>query len=312
MNGISLQELSDKLNLVNMTPEIPLQDIEIRNPELNRPALQLTGFMKHFDPTRIQIVGMVEFEYVRSLPDNERVAAFERLMDLQIPCLILTRDYRPQEDIMAMALQHRVPILGTSLPTSVFEARLLRQLEISLAPMVAIHGVLVDVFGEGVLILGNSGIGKSETALALVKRGHRLVADDVVEIRRYSEQELVGRAPDVTRYLMELRGIGAIDIKALYGVECVEDEKQISMVIRLEAWDQSNAVNRRLSIKEEYVEYLGNKLVCFTIPLSPGRNSAVIVETAAVNFRQKRMGYDAGKELERRIMEKMARDRARK
>ena len=312
MNGISLQELSDKLNLVNMTPEIPLQDIEIRNPELNRPALQLTGFMKHFDPTRIQIVGMVEFEYVRSLPDSERVAAFERLMDLQIPCLILTRDYRPQEDIMAMALQHRVPILGTSLPTSVFEARLLRQLEISLAPMVAIHGVLVDVFGEGVLILGNSGIGKSETALALVKRGHRLVADDVVEIRRYSEQELVGRAPDVTRYLMELRGIGAIDIKALYGVECVEDEKQISMVIRLEAWDQSNAVNRRLSIKEEYVEYLGNKLVCFTIPLSPGRNSAVIVETAAVNFRQKRMGYDAGKELERRIMEKMARDRARK
>ena len=310
MSGITLQELAERLNLVNMTPEIPLKDIEIRNPELNRPALQLTGFMKHFDPTRIQIVGMVEFEYVQSLPPEERTVAYGRLLNLPIPCLVFTRDYKPREDVVSMALQRRIPLLGTSLPTSVFEARLLRQLEISLAPMVAIHGVLVDVFGEGVLILGNSGIGKSEAALALVKRGHRLVADDVVEIRRYSEQELVGRAPDVTRYLMELRGIGAIDIKALYGVECVEDEKQISMAIRLESWEHGKAFNR-LNMKEEYVEYLGNRLTCYTIPLSPGRNTAVIVETAAVNFRQKRMGYDAGKELERRIMEKMARDRAR-
>nr|MBQ6242388.1 HPr(Ser) kinase/phosphatase [Lachnospiraceae bacterium] len=310
MSGITLQELAERLNLVNMTPEIPLKDIEIRNPELNRPALQLTGFMKHFDPTRIQIVGMVEFEYVQSLPPEERIVAYGRLLNLPIPCLVFTRDYKPREDVVSMALQRRIPLLGTSLPTSVFEARLLRQLEISLAPMVAIHGVLVDVFGEGVLILGNSGIGKSEAALALVKRGHRLVADDVVEIRRYSEQELVGRAPDVTRYLMELRGIGAIDIKALYGVECVEDEKHISMAIRLEAWDQGKTFTR-LNMKEDYVEYLGNRLTCYTIPLSPGRNTAVIVETAAVNFRQKRMGYDAGKELERRIMEKMARDRAR-
>ncbi len=311
MSGITLQELSEKLNLLNLTPEIPLKDVEIHNPELNRPALQLTGFMKHFDPTRIQIVGMVEFEYVGSLPEKERITAFERLLNQQIPCLIFTRDYRPREDVVSMALRRRIPLLSTTLPTSVFEARLLRQLEISLAPMVAIHGVLVDVFGEGVLILGNSGIGKSEAALALVKRGHRLVADDVVEIRRYSEQELVGRAPDVTRYLMELRGIGAIDVKALYGVECVEDEKQISMAIRLEAWDQGKTFTR-LNMKEEYVEYLGNRLTCYTIPLSPGRNTAVIVETAAVNFRQKRMGYDAGKELERRIMEKMARDRAQK
>ena len=308
MSGITLQELSEKLNLLNLTPEIPLKDIEIRNPEPNRPALQLTGFMKHFDPTRIQIVGMVEFEYVGSLPEKERIIAFERLLDQQIPCLIFTRDYRPREDVMSMALRRRIPLLSTTLPTSVFEARLLRQLEISLAPMVAIHGVLVDVFGEGVLILGNSGIGKSEAALALVKRGHRLVADDVVEIRRYSEQELVGRAPDVTRYLMELRGIGAIDVKALYGVECVEDEKQISMAIRLEAWDQGKTFTR-LNMKEEYVEYLGNRLTCYTIPLSPGRNTAVIVETAAVNFRQKRMGYDAGTELERRVKEKMQRDR---
>ncbi len=308
MSSIHLQELSEKMQLVNLTPEIPLRDIEISNPELNRPALQLAGFMDYFDSSRIQIIGLVEHEYVQSLPEKKLVKAFERLFETHIPCLIMARDFKPVDSVLAMALQHRVPILSTPMPTSLFEARLLRQLEISLAPMVAIHGVLVDVFGEGVLILGDSGLGKSEAALELIKRGHRLVADDSVEIRRYSENELVGRAPEVTRYLMELRGIGVIDVKALFGVECVEDEKQISMAIRLEEWEHKKVFNR-LSMKEEYVEYLGNKLVCYSVPISPGRNTAVIVETAAVNFRQKRMGYDAAKELERRVEEKMLRDR---
>ena len=308
MHQITLQELAEKLQLVNLTPEIPLQDIEISNPELNRPALQLAGFMEYFDHTRIQVIGLVEHAYVNSLSATERIKAFERLFSYQIPCLIMARDFKPVEEVMTLALRYRVPILGTSMPTSLFEARTLRLLEISLAPMIAIHGVLVDVFGEGVLILGDSGIGKSEAALELIKRGHRLVADDTVEIRRYSERELMGRAPEVTRYLMELRGIGVIDVKALYGVECVEDEKRISMVIRLESWEKGKIFNR-LALREEYVEYLGNKLVCYTVPMSPGRNSAVIVETAAVNFRQKRMGYDAAQELERRVEEKMIRDR---
>ncbi len=305
---ISLEQVARDMQLVNLTPEIALSDILIDNMDLNRPALQLTGFMEHFDPTRIQIVGMVEHEYVKSLSGEARCEAFERLFQAHIPCLILARSFEPAEDVLALALRYRIPILQTSSPTSLFEARLLRQLEIRLAPMVAIHGVLVDVFGEGVLILGDSGIGKSEAALELIKRGHRLVSDDSVEIRRYSERELVGRSPEVTKYLMELRGIGVIDVKALFGVECVEDEKQISMVIRLEAWEQGKVFNR-LNMKEEYVEYLGNKLVCYTVPMSPGRNSAIIIESAAVNFRQKRMGYDAGKELERRVMEKMMRDR---
>ena len=311
MNGISLEELAQKLQLTNLTPEIPLEDIQIVNGDLNRPALQLTGFMEHFDPTRIQIIGMVEHEYVSSLSSRARLEAFDRIFRMHIPCLIMARGYQPAEDVAALALLYRTPILSTGMPTSVFQARMLRQLEIALAPMVAIHGVLVDVFGEGVLILGDSGIGKSEAALELIKRGHRLVADDTVEIRRYSENELVGQAPEVTRYLMELRGIGVVDVKALFGVECVEDEKQISMVIRLEEWAH-NKVFTRLSMKEEFVEYLGNQLPCFTVPMSPGRNSAIIVETAAINFRQKRMGYDAGKELERRVMEKMQRDRAAK
>lgn len=308
MSHITLEALAQKLQLVNLTPEIPLEDILISSPELNRPALQLAGFMKYFDAERIQIIGMVEHEYVESLPRAQREKAFEQLMGAGIPCLILARDFKPSPYLLGLALRYRVPLLSTSLPTSFFEARALRQLQVSLAPMVAIHGVLVDVFGEGVLVLGDSGIGKSEAALELIKRGHRLVADDMVEIRRYSENELVGRAPDVTRYLMELRGIGVVDVKALYGVECVEDEKQISMAIRLEAWDQTKIFNR-LGMKEEYVEYLGNKLICYTVPMRPGRNSAVIIETAAVNFRQKRMGYDAARELERRVEEKMKSDR---
>ncbi len=309
--SITLDELARQMQLVNLTPEIPLEDIEIQSAELNRPALQLTGFMEYFDPTRLQIIGLVEHAYVNSLSVEERLRAFERLFEQNIPCLIMTRNFRPVEDVSAIALRYRTPILSTPMSTSLFEARVLRQLEISLAPMIAIHGVLVDVFGEGVLILGDSGIGKSEAALELIKRGHRLVADDTVEIRRYSERELVGRAPEVTRYLMELRGIGVIDVKALFGVECVEDEKQISMVIRLEEWEHKK-VFTRLNMKEEYVEYLGNRIACYTVPMSPGRNTAVIVETAAVNFRQKRMGYDADKELERRVMEKMRRDRERR
>ncbi len=308
MSSISLEQLASALQLENLTPEIPLYDIHIDTAEINRPALQLGGFMQHFDPSRVQIIGLVEHAYVNSLEPEARVQAFERILSSRIPCLIMCRGFKPLPDVVSLALRYHVPILSTTMATSLFEARIMRLLEVRLASMVAVHGGLVDVYGEGVLILGDSGVGKSETALELIKRGHRLVADDTVEIRRYSENELYGRAPEVTRYLMELRGIGVIDVKALYGVASVKDEKRISMAVRLQAWDDKKIVDR-LGIKEEYVEYLGNKVVCYSLPLSAGRNAAVLIETAAINFRQKRMGYDAMKELEKRVAEQLMKNR---
>ncbi|MBQ4425750.1 MAG: HPr(Ser) kinase/phosphatase [Oscillospiraceae bacterium] len=308
MNAISLEQLAHELQLENLTPEIPLYDILIQTAEMNRPALQLTGFLEHFDPSRVQVIGLVEHTYVNSLEPEERIRAFERLFSAHIPCLILCRGFKPAEDVVTLALRYHVPILSSPMSTSTFQARIMRLLEVRLAPMVAIHGCLVDVFGEGVLMLGDSGVGKSETALELIKRGHRLVADDTVEIRRYSENELYGRAPEVTKYLMELRGIGVIDVKALYGVASVKDDMRISMVMKLESWDNKKIFDR-LGMREDFVEYLGNKVTCYTVPMSAGRNSAVIVETAAINFRQKRMGYDAMQELERRLAEQMSRNR---
>ncbi len=304
MEGILIQDMIKAMQLTSLTPEVSLEDIRISNMEINRPALQLTGFFEFYDPTRIQVVGKVENAYLESLPEDERTRVMENLLEHGMPCLIMTRGYRPPESVLAQAWRFGIPILSTIQATSQFTMRLLRYLEVELAPMQAIHGVLVDVFGEGVLILGDSGLGKSEAALELIKRGHRLVADDTVEIRRYSEKELVGQAPEITRYLMELRGIGIIDIKALFGVERVKDKKTISMAIRLKDW-AANKEFDRLGMQDEYVEYLGNRIPCYTVPLSPGRNLAVIVETAAINARQKRMGYDAMEELQRRLTEKM-------
>ena len=306
MTGVPLQKIIEEMQLTNLTPEIPLEDVEIQSMEVNRPALQLTGFFDHFDPTRIQIMGKVEWAYLSTLPEEEQVRVVEELFARNIPCLVATRGHIPSRRILDKAWLHRVPVLSTQKTTSGFTVRILHMLEVRLAPMITIHGVLVDVFGEGVLIVGESGIGKSEVALELIKRGHRLVADDSVEIRCYNETELIGTAPEVTKYLMELRGVGVIDIKAIFGVECIKDEMPVSMVIRLEDWAREKTFDR-LGMKEEYAEYLGARIPCYTVPVSPGRNVAIIVETAAINFRQKRMGYDAYRELERRFEEKMRR-----
>ncbi len=306
MTGVPLQKIIEEMQLTNLTPEIPLEDAVIRSMEVNRPALQLTGFFDHFDPTRIQIMGKVEWAYLETLPEEEQVRVVEELFARGIPCLIATRGQIPSRSILDKAWLHRVPVLSTQKSTSGFTMRILHLLEVRLAPMITIHGVLVDVFGEGVLIVGESGIGKSEVALELIKRGHRLVADDAVELRCYNETELIGTAPEVTKYLMELRGVGVIDIKTIFGVECIKDEMPLSMVIRLEDWAREKTFDR-LGMKEEFAEYLGARIPCYTVPVSPGRNVAIIVETAAINFRQKRMGYDAYQELERRFEEKMRR-----
>ena len=201
-----------------------------------------------------------------------------------------------------------MPVLGTGRSTSEFMAELISELGEQLAPSVTIHGVLVDVYGEGLMITGDSGIGKSEAALELIRRGHRLVTDDVVEIRKINEHTLIGSSPDVTRHFIELRGIGIIDVKALYGVECVKEKQNIDLVIKLEDW-KKDADYDRLGLEEEYIEYLGNKVVCHSLPIRPGRNLAVICETAAVNHRQKKMGYNAAQELYRRVQENMTRPR---
>ena len=303
MDRIALQEIIDAMQLVNLTPELALDDIYIDSTEVNRAALQLAGYYDYFDEHRIQIVGKVEYSYLQTMSNEAMLRAYERLFRHHVPCVIFSRGYEVDVEVIALALKYQMPLLSTPMNTSKLLARLMRLLEVRMAPMMVIHGVLVDVFGEGVLILGESGLGKSEAALELIKRGHRLVADDAVELRRLSENELVGSAPETTRYLMELRGIGLVDVKALYGVQSVKDEMAVSMVVRLKYMDKSETFER-LGAKEEYVEYLGNKLACYTVPVSPGRNIAIVVATAAVNFRQKRMGYDAMQELERRLEKK--------
>ena len=214
--------------------------------------------------------------------------AFERFVASKIPCVIFSTKTEPDEDMINLAIKYDVPIFVTDQTTSTFMAEIIRWLNVELAPCISIHGVLVDVYGEGVLIMGESGIGKSEAALELIKRGHRLVSDDVVEIRRVSDATLVGSAPDITRHFIELRGIGIIDVKTLFGVESVKDTQSIDLVIKLEEWDKDREYDR-LGLEEEYTEFLGNRVVCHSLPIRPGRNLAVIVESAAVNHRQKKM-----------------------
>lgn len=292
------------MNLKNLTPEISLDGKAIPVPEINRPALQLTGYFEHFMSQRVQIIGYVEYTYLQQLSREVRIHRFEDFISRGIPCIVFTTQQIPDEDLLALALKYDVPIFATDRETSPFTAEITRWLNVQLAPMISIHGVLVDVFGEGVLIMGESGIGKSEAALELVKRGHRLVSDDVVEIRRVSDITLVGSAPDITRHFIELRGIGIIDVKTLFGIQSVEDTKSIDLIIKLEEYDKDKVYDR-LGMSEEYTEILGNKIVSHSLPIRPGRNLAVIVETAAVNRRQKKMGYNAAQELYRRVQESL-------
>lgn len=304
---VKLSKVIEKMHLVNKTPQIATNSIWLHQPEVNRPALQLTGFFDHFDNDRIQVIGYVEQAYLDSLSKEVRLERYTQLLSSNIPCVVFCRDLEPEEELLAIALKYGIPILKTSATTSSFIAEVIRWLKVQLAPCIIIHGVLVDVYGEGVLITGESGIGKSEAALELIKRGHRLVSDDAVEIRKVSDATLIGSAPGVTKYFIELRGIGIIDVKTLFGVECVKETQQIDMVIKLEDWNKEREYDR-LGLEEEYIEYLGNKVVCHSLPIRPGRNLAVIVESAAVNHRQKKMGYNAAQELYKRVQDNLMKD----
>ena len=295
------------MKLETLTPQIDITGLKINTTEVNRPALQLTGYFDHFDAERVQIIGYVEYTYLDHLTREQKIPVYEKMLSYQIPCLIYTTRTEPDSDMLALAGRYKVPIFITSQATSAFMAEVTRWLNVELAPCISIHGVLVDVYGEGILIMGESGIGKSEAALELIKRGHRLITDDVVEIRKVSDETLIGSAPDITRHFIELRGIGIIDVKTLFGVESVKNTGNIDLVIKLEEWDREKEYDR-MGLEEEYTEFLGNKVVCHSLPIRPGRNLAVIVEAAAVNHRQKKMGYNAAKELYNRVQNSLMRN----
>ncbi|MCD8225570.1 MAG: HPr(Ser) kinase/phosphatase [Clostridiales bacterium] len=300
MYGVTITELIHKMNLKSLIPEIDTDKEVLTHPEVNRPALQLTGFFDHFDRERVQLIGYVEQEYIKTLPRKRRVEVYEKLVASEVPCIVYSRSMMPDDDMLDLCRHYQVPCLQSEQTTCAFMAEVIRWLNVKLAPCISIHGVLVDVYGEGVLIMGESGIGKSEAALELIKRGHRLVTDDVVQIHKVSDETLIGSAPDITKHFIELRGIGIIDVKALFGVESVKETQSIDMVIKLEDWDKDREYDR-LGLEDQYTEFLGNRVVCHNIPIRPGRNLAIIVESAAVNYRQKKMGYNAAQELYNRV-----------
>ena len=311
MASVKLADIIEHEKLENLTPEIDIKKIKVTQPDINRPALQMAGYFEHFETTRLQIIGFVEYSYMESLPEERQIEIYDILLDHPdhpIPGVIFCRELMPNDLFRKAAIKHGVPLLMTKKATSAFTAEIIRWLNVRLAPMISVHGVLVDVYGEGVLITGESGIGKSEAALELIKRGHRLVTDDVVEIRKVSDETLIGTAPDITKHFIELRGIGIVDVKTLFGVSSVKDSQSIDLVIRLEDWDKEKEYDR-LGLEEEYIEYLGNRVVCHNIPIRPGRNLAIICESAAVNHRQKKMGYNAAQELYTRVQKSLSQKR---
>lgn len=307
---VELPQIVEKMKLKNMTPDIPIEDIHIYQTDLNRPALQLAGFFDYFDAERVQVVGKIEHTYIHNMFPSELKEILRKLFSAHIPCLIFTRDLEIPEMVLECAREYQIPIFQTGMATSAFNSDLNRFLKTELAPRTSVHGVLVDVYGEGVLIIGESGIGKSETALELIRRGHRLVADDVVEVKRVSDESLIGSSPDIIRHFIELRGIGIVDCKMLFGVQSVKDENEINIVIQLQEWEADTEFDR-LGLIEQHMDILGVDVPSHTLPIRPGRNLAIIVESAAINYRQKKMGYNAAEEINKRVMGNLEKNKAR-
>ncbi len=294
--SVTLKQIIDEFRLeVLSMPEDP-EKILVTENDITRPGLQLMGFYEYFNPERIQIIGKMEFAYLSTIDENERVSHVEALFAQHIKALCLSRGLPCFAEMLTLAQKYKVPVLRTSESTSHFTSNLLSFLNLHLAPRVTRHGVLIEIYGEGILITGESGVGKSECAIELVKRGHRLVADDAVEIRKVSNTNLVGTSPENIRHFLELRGIGIINVRRLFGMGAVKLQQEIDMIIELEPWD-SNKVYDRMGVDEQYANILGVKVPAMTIPVKPGRNTAVIMEVAAMNSRQKKMGYNATQEL---------------
>ncbi len=293
---VSLKKIIDEFKMESIYMPSGAEDIVITETDVNRPGLQLMGFYEYFNAERIQIVGKMEFAYLASIDENVRRERLEGLFSSKIPALIITRELPCFPEMVELAEEYATPLLRCKDSTSSFMSSLIAFLNLNLAPRITRHGVLVEVYGEGMLIVGESGVGKSETAIELVKRGHRLVADDAVEIRKVSSISLVGTSPDNIRHFLELRGIGFINARRLFGMGAVKVTEKIDMVVELEIWD-SEKIYDRMGVDTELTSILGVSVPSLTIPVKPGRNLAVILEVAAMNNRQKKMGYNAAQEL---------------
>lgn len=291
-----LKNIIDEFSLEAIHLPLDAAKLFIEETEVNRPGLQLSGFYEYFNPERIQIVGKAEFAFLATLEEEVRKERMEMLFAQHVPAIIISRELPYFPEMLDLAQNYEVPLLRSKDSTSAFMAALIAFLNLNLAPRIQRHGVLIEIYGEGVLILGESGVGKSETAIELVKRGHRLVADDAVEIKKVSSISLVGSSPENIRHFMELRGIGIINARRLFGMGAVKLTEKIDMVVELEPWD-SEKVYDRMGVDNEYTSILGVKVPYSVIPVKPGRNLAVILEVAAMNNRQKKMGYNAAEEL---------------
>ena len=298
---IPLKSIIDEFALETIFMPRDASEIPVSRPEVNRAGLQLSGFFGHFESDRIQLIGHAEHEYLTSLKASERAYHIDNFMAHKPVAVILTAELNVFDELKLAAERNLVPLLRTARSTTQFVAALISSLNVSLAPRVTRHGVFVEVYGEGVLILGDSGVGKSETAIELVKRGHRLVADDAVEIKRVSDRTLVGSAPELIRHYVELRGIGIVDVRRIFGMGAVKMSEKIDLIINFEPWQQGKMYDR-FGLETEVTDILGIEIPTLTIPVMPGRNLAVILEIAAMNNRQKKMGYNTAEEFNRRLM----------
>lgn len=305
MDGTSftVKELIEELALETLY--VPGECARIVRSDITRPGLPLTGFFDSFDATRLQIIGLAETKYLNTLDNEERQKHIFDYMEKKPVCVIFSRNLEPDPAFYESAKKYGVPLLRSSRATSALDAAIVGILSVALAPSMSQHGVLVEIYGEGVLIIGDSGIGKSETAIELVKRGHRLIADDAVEIRRVSDKTLVGYAPKLIKHYIELRGIGIVDVRRIFGMGAVKETEKIDLIIKLELWERGKQYER-LGMDDEYTNLMGIDIPSITVPVKPGRNLAVILEIAAMNNRQKKMGYNTALELEKKIMERAA------
>lgn len=294
--SVPLSKIIKEFSLEVMYMPNDAEDTLIHSADVNRPGLHLAGFFEFFDPKRIHIMGRMEYAYLEQLSENERKERIDNFFRLKFPCIILTRGLNVFPEILEAAEANQIIVLRTADSTSSFLSGLINFLNVELAPRITRHGVLIEIYGEGVLLLGDSGVGKSEAAIELVKRGHRLVADDAVEIRRVSNRSLVGSSPENIRHFLELRGIGIINARRLFGMGSIKVTEKIDMIVKMEIWDPEKVYDR-MGMESEYSTILGIKVPSHTIPVKPGRNLAIILEVAAMNNRQKKMGYNAAQEL---------------
>ena len=298
--SVKLSQLVEEFGLKKVYTPPNFESVRIVTPDLNRPGMQLVGFFSHFDNERIQLMGTVEIMYLKTLPSTERRKIFAELMKRGIPALIICHSMQIYPECLEMAEKYQVSLLSTDLDTSVFEAELITTLNVYLGPRITRHGTMLEVYGEGILITGESGVGKSETAIELVKRGHRLIADDAVEIKKISYRTLFAESPPLIQHYIELRGIGVVDVMRLFGMGAIKSRQELDLIINIETW-QDGMMYDRLGLENQYTTLLGVQVPTMKIPVKPGRNLAVIIEVAAMNNRQKKLGYNSAQEFTERI-----------